>query len=416
MQSALVNKLEGIKDFFLLRKSVRRPASRPAFDIIDVKKLIADYDIAEHIRRADNYFKDLSISDLQFRKPFMGVIATELIPKLGVVLSNLDLFHGARVLDFGAGSGWLSQWLALMGCEVVAADVSPRILELGKKYTSTKYPEVVDKITFLPFDGHHLDLQSASVDRVVCFDSFHHVPNQEQVLREFYRVLTPTGRAVFCEPGPHHSLHATAQYEMRLYGVIENDIHIQDIWKTAKTIGFERIDISVFMNSPVNCSMEDFRTLWSFPTAMKILYRIYRSALKPLYGGERLFTLYKGAELRDSRAGEGLKAEINANLEDRGNAYYIRGTAKNVGSSTWRLSGSEPGSVNAGIMLRLPDGTWKELQRIYFVDAPVSTGETREFEIEITKDRVGDAEIYIDLVSEALVWFSLQSGALVRLK
>ena len=39
----------------------------------------------------------------------------------------------------------------------------------------------------LPFDGHRLELDDESVDRVACNDAFHHVPNPGEVLAEFAR-------------------------------------------------------------------------------------------------------------------------------------------------------------------------------------------------------------------------------------
>jgi hypothetical protein len=93
---------------------------RPDRKIIDVKQLISDHDVVEHIRRSEAYYKDFSSSHWQFRKPFMGFEAAQLTTRLGVVLSNLDFFLEARLLDFGACSGWLSRSLALMGGNTVA--------------------------------------------------------------------------------------------------------------------------------------------------------------------------------------------------------------------------------------------------------------------------------------------------------
>ena len=145
-------------------------SSAPGTDFIDVKSLIADFDVSEHARRSNDYYRNFSLTDSQFRKPFMGFEAIQLTSKLSVILSNLDFFPGACVLDFGSGPGWLSQSLALMGCRVIAADVSRRALELGKAYTATKYPEVANQITYLAFKGFTIDLPSRSVDRVVCFE------------------------------------------------------------------------------------------------------------------------------------------------------------------------------------------------------------------------------------------------------
>jgi SAM-dependent methyltransferase len=114
-------------------------AAGPKF--VDVKELISEYDVAEHIRRSEVYYKDFTSGHWQFRKPFMGFESAQLTTRLGVVLSNLDFFLEANVLDFGAGTAWLSRAVALMGGNAVALDVSPSTLKLAESYNTGKYPE-----------------------------------------------------------------------------------------------------------------------------------------------------------------------------------------------------------------------------------------------------------------------------------
>jgi SAM-dependent methyltransferase len=391
------------------------PAADP--NMIDVKELIRTFDIAEHARRADEYFRDFDLSDARLHKPFFGMETLESVPRLGVLLESLDLFANARVLDFGAGSGWLSQWLALIGCRSTAVDVSKRILDLGKAYTAARFPEAAERVDYLVFDGHRIDLPTGSVDRVICFDSFHHVPNQEEVLSEFYRVLTPEGRAAFSEPGPRHSTSAGSQWEMRTYGVIENDVKIEEIWERARNIGFQRIELSLYMRHPIRCSLEQFESLNSFDSARDLVRDVYDRGLKPVYDDVRIFSLFKGEETLDSRRSEGLTCRIEAKLEDLGDAYRITGTATNTGASIWRPSGSEAGDVNVGIILRHADGTWNnDFTRIRFLDTPQPPGETRPFAIDLNKREIGDAEIHLDLVAEWVAWFRLHSDTMIRVR
>jgi SAM-dependent methyltransferase len=397
--------------------SKRDPAAATGPKFVDVKELISEYDVAEHIRRSEVYYKDFTSSHWQFRKPFMGFEAAQLTTRLGVVLSNLDFFLEANVLDFGAGTAWLSRALALMGGNAVALDVSPSTLRLAESYNKAKYPEFADRISYLLFDGTTIDLPSDSIDRIVCFDTFHHVPNQDQVLSEFYRVLMPGGRAVFCEPGPTHSMSAMSQREMREFGVIENDVVIEDVWRRAQSVGFDNIEISVFMPRPTLCSIEEFQELREYDTADRVLRRVYESSFKEIYEGERLFVLFKGAGIQDSRTQEGLKGTITAEIKDLGKFYEIHGTVTNTGTATWRRSGTVPGSVNIGVILRQPDGTWdQDFDRIYFLEDPAPAGSTREFRIELAKDRIGEAQIHLDLVSEMVAWFAYLSESSVRLK
>ena len=62
----------------------------------------------------------------------------------------------------------------------ISVDVSRHALEIGKKlfdYHPIPAGSISEPV-FLPFDGYMIDLESESVDRIVCNDGFHHVPNQ----------------------------------------------------------------------------------------------------------------------------------------------------------------------------------------------------------------------------------------------
>src|SRR4029077_2535679 len=98
----------------------------------------------------------------------------------------------------------------------------------------------------LVFDGRRIDLPDASVDRIVSFDAFHHLPNPDEVLREFARVLKPGGIAGFAEPGARHSRSPMSQFEMRTYRVVENDIDVHAIWRTAARCGFRDLEVAIF--------------------------------------------------------------------------------------------------------------------------------------------------------------------------
>jgi ubiquinone/menaquinone biosynthesis C-methylase UbiE len=109
------------------------------------------------------------------------------------------------------------------------------------------------------FDGHRIDLPDASVDRIFCFDAFHHVPNPTQVMRELGRVLRPGGIAGFSEPGRHHSKGARSQYEMKNYTAIENDVVMEEVWTWARAAG-SFISRSLFSApSHIECRSENSR-------------------------------------------------------------------------------------------------------------------------------------------------------------
>ena len=89
-------------------------------------------------RAADVYWKDVLAEPSARRhvlnKPFGGLAdAPGMVYRLGLMLSELRLGLGHTVLDFGAGSGWLSSCLNRLGCRTIAVDVSPAALEMAKE-------------------------------------------------------------------------------------------------------------------------------------------------------------------------------------------------------------------------------------------------------------------------------------------
>ena len=106
-------------------------------------------------------------------------------------------FRG-RVLEIGAGGGWLSAELSKLPrvVQVIATDASPAILkELAPKVFKLLNAHA-DKITRMPADYHHLDFPANHFDFVVCSAVLHRAANIVQVLREAKRVLKPGGQFV----------------------------------------------------------------------------------------------------------------------------------------------------------------------------------------------------------------------------
>jgi SAM-dependent methyltransferase len=231
----------------------RRPAPPP--DEIDVRDLIRSTSVEDLCRTADAVYAQMPNWDDLFAKPFGSVRETPgLLNRLGTLLGGLQLAPGMSVLEFGCGSGWLSRALTQLGCEVIAADVAPTALRLGEELYR-RLPPVGNcpSPRFLRFDGHRLDLPDDSVERVVCFDAFHHVPNPSEALAELGRVLRPGGIAGFAEPGPNHSRGQQSQFEMRHFRTVENDIVVQDIWEAARRAGFTDLRLA-FSSARSRCS------------------------------------------------------------------------------------------------------------------------------------------------------------------
>ncbi|HAM26743.1 MAG TPA: bifunctional demethylmenaquinone methyltransferase/2-methoxy-6-polyprenyl-1,4-benzoquinol methylase [Microbacteriaceae bacterium] len=98
---------------------------------------------------------------------------------------------GERILDIAAGTGTSSVALAKSGADVVAADFSPGMIEVGRQ----KHPG----ITFVQADAMELPFGNDEFDAVTISFGLRNIEDPKKALAEMYRVLKPGGRVVICE-------------------------------------------------------------------------------------------------------------------------------------------------------------------------------------------------------------------------
>lgn len=396
-----------------VRDGEDRPEAPPRRDdFIDVRKLIASTSIEALNRTAEEYFAGLETWEHHLAKPFaLATDSPQLLITLGTVLQGLQLAPGMSVLEYGAGTGWLARYLTQLGCRMVLLDVAPTALAIARELYA-KQPAIGDRPEprFLVFDGRRIDLPDASVDRVLCFDSFHHAPNPNDVLREFGRVLKPRGIAAFAEPGPRHSTTAQSQYEMRTYGVVEADIDIHAIWESARRLGFVELKLAAFSVPPFHLSLPDFDNLLAGGEALGRWADAARSFLQ----GARTFFLTKaGAEAADSRRAEGLRAAIEATLGPlrAGAPIDVHVTVRNTGKAKWLDSHEPHGGVALGCHLHDGEGRLVNLDYARCVlPRPLDPGEEVTFDTTFPPLAAGQWVLELDCVAEKVAWFA-QTGS-----
>jgi ubiquinone/menaquinone biosynthesis C-methylase UbiE/uncharacterized protein (DUF3820 family) len=345
-------------------------------------------------------------------KPLSTVQDTgAILYRLGLVLTELRLGIGHTVLDFAAGSCWLASYLNRLRCRTVAIDVSPTALELGRELfrLDPRHRLELDP-QFLPYDGHRIPLSDASVDRVACFDAFHHVPNQDEVLRELCRVLRPGGRVVFAEPGEGHSHMDQSLFEMERFGVLENDLHLEDVLAKARAAGFTDAYVKPYPDpSAITLRAEDHLRFMRgsdavFPT------HVVRDSLRHFF----VFVLTKGEEVFDSRSPRVLRAEITLVdptplLSGRAGAVLQAPVRiRNAGDSRWL---HEVDTLGGYVMLgaHLLDEAGQTVRRsLARAELPrdVEPGETVEVAIDLPlPTTLGRYRLRFDMVDEWLAWF-----------
>ncbi|HUP63264.1 MAG TPA: methyltransferase domain-containing protein [Thermoanaerobaculia bacterium] len=379
---------------------------------IDVKKLIAGTPIEELNRTAEAYFSSLTDWEDHLAKPFSRADdAPQLLINLGVTLQGLSLTPGMTVLEFGAGTGWLSRFLTQLGCRAILMDVSPTALQIARTLYE-KQPPIGDRPAprFLVFDGRRIDLPDASVDRIVAFDAFHHAPNPEDVLREFGRVLKPAGIAAFAEPGPEHSKTAQSQYEMRTYGVVENDIDIHAIWEAAQRAGFADLKLAAYNVPPFHLSLAEYDDLLAAGDA----YARWAESTRAFLHNVRDFFLTKaGVAEIDSRHAAGLRATIEASLA--GNR--VTATIHNTGRARWLPSDELYGGVVLGGHLYTPEG---RLAKFDYAWIPIPRALAPQEEVTFTFDlppvEHGRYVLELDCVANKVTWFAQVGSVPARME
>ena len=387
----------------------------PGPGFIDVREFKKSMTVEGLNETAEKYFASERNWDRLMAKPLSGIDgAPALLNDVAHLLAGLRLLPGMRVVDFGAGSCWLSRWLTQLGMEVIALDVSPTALKIGQELYR-RLPVIGERPapTFLVFDGHRIDLPDASVDRIVVLDTFHHLLNPDKVLAEMSRILKPGGIAGFSEPGPHHSRSPTSQSEMRNYRVLEDDVDIHKIWSAANKAGFGRIQLAVFPATLYLLTLPEFDEYLAGGKQNERFAELTRREME----GRRVFFMQKGAQppTYDSRSRAGLAAKVDVTLRAEsvkaGEAVEARVVVTNTGKATWLPHGTKPGAVWLGCNLLGPAG------RVAGYDCPrhaltpgdgrpVAPGETLTLDVKIPAPPKGSHVLEFDLVSEAVAWFA----------
>ena len=379
---------------------------------IDVKKLIAAYTFEEHAVRADKYFE--AIVDpraYHLRKPFTTVDeCSAALSALSGLLPLLKLQRGHDVVDFGCGTGWLSSAMALMRCQVTGIDISQRALDIAHSAV-LEHPLLKEgRVAFRRLGEAGIPLDTSSVDRIVCFDSFHHVADQNFYLQEFFRILRPGGIVGFSEPGPGHSRTPASQYEMRNFAVIENDIVLEDISSMARAVGFERMNMAVFADIPKVMAVEEFLAL-----ANEDRQQVYEDLGNWLFKrakGRSVFALHKpGEEILDSRTASALGADVSIagqSFDAKARRLAVTLLACNTGTGIWLPSGTDVGSMNIGVRISTENGSPLTVEPIRFDLASVETkpGGLARTDLLIDIPQEGNLVVEFDLVAEHVAWLS----------
>jgi SAM-dependent methyltransferase len=379
--------------------------------VIDPKAVIAQHSVEEFCKTAEEYYRRVSDPTPLMAKPFAFLHETpEMLQNMGLLLSGLHLGKTMTVLEFGAGTCWFSRFLTQLNCQVICCDASKTALDIGRRLFE-ELPllgTAVFKPQFLGFDGHHIDLPDESVDRVICFDAFHHIPNQAEIISELGRVLKRGGIAGFSEPGRQHSRSPQSQYEMRNHKVLENDIDLDAIFELARLSGFTALSVKVL--SDMEVPLETYDRIYSGEQKDDLVAELWNNTYNTTFG-RSIFFLHKGAMAKDSRSHDGLAHTIavSQNIIEiaHGTTLTLSFTITNTGNASWLHTNAEIfGIVRLGSHLYTRNGDLIELDYSrHDLPEAVHPGQSIVLTVDVPVAPPGAYRMAFDLVAEGVAWF-----------
>ncbi|GAK52121.1 methyltransferase type 11 [Candidatus Moduliflexus flocculans] len=393
--------------------------------MIQPREVIAKLGVDGLCESAERYFQQVIDPTPLMAKPFMNLMeAPGMLYHLGLLLAGLKLAKTMTVLEFGAGTCWLSRLLTQLQCAAIAVDPSPTALRIGQKLFR-EYPVIGAQIAepqFLHFDGRRIPLPDESVDRIVCFDAFHHVPNPQEVLAEFARILKPGGMAGFSEPGRHHSRSPQSQAEMQNYDVLECDLKFEELAELAHAAGFSDCSCKLLCDPERDLSLSDYQKLVrsKFTPPVSLSVKLWQSLYSAMQNAA-IFFFYKGTCRLDSRGHLGLSHTLRTRAEhlfvSSGEPLRIPITIVNTGTAHWLNQNiADIGVVKLGA--HLYDDAGKLLNLDFWrmrLEHPVSPETEIELTAEIVFPEPGIYQLAFDLVSEQVCWFEHIGSAPIRI-
>lgn len=325
----------------------------------------------------------------------------------------LALPAGAKILDVGCGSGWLSEYFARLGYEVTGIDISDDLIRMARERVES-VPYNLDHETSLSCSFLTHDIEIAPLDEkfdaVICYDSLHHLLDERAVFRHLAAMLD-VGGLLFILEGHKPSAGSATEDElrdvMRQYGTLESPFSSDYLGELITANGFIVVGDYVSVNGLFEREMlegaaaDRMLPLRTLPTDYH-----YLTCMKVIEGAP-------STSVRDGRQPGMLRAEFTPRgpLPQHilaGDKFDLSITVKNTGDTLW-LSGQ---TVRAGVVMpgvRIFDARGEIITELHghpMLPHAVPPGQTVDFNIQlVAPSEPGRYTIKIDLVDQHVCWF-----------
>lgn len=385
----------------------------PKVDGIDYKRAAIDYlgalseERQHHLRTKPFY--NLANKPAKYKGEGMDADMYRHFCDFANIAVGLALAPGARILDVGCGSGWLSEYFARLGYDVKGIDISPALITMSRERVR-RVPYGVDHETPLrcTFEVHDIELAplGEKFDAVICYDSLHHLEDELAVFRHLATMLDVGGLLFILEghkPLAGSAMEAELRDVMREFGTLESPFSSDYLRELINDNGFVVVGDYVSVNGLFEREMleGDLLPLRTLPTDYH-----YLTCMKVSEGAP-------ASSVPDSRAPAVLRAELVLRDSlpprvDPGAKMEVPITIRNAGDTLW-LSGQ---TVRAGVVMpgvRVLDERGKIISELHghpMLPRAVPPGQAVSLDIQFAAPaKPGTYSVKIDLVDQHVCWF-----------
>jgi SAM-dependent methyltransferase len=370
---------------------------------------------AAYIKAAKTYLDQVgsSADDWLFQKPYDRLEDhREFFTLTYNVLNLLQAMRipaKGRILEVGAGAGWLTEILMSLRYEVYALEPSEAMQEVARQRIAGciehhRFKDV-PPVHYLCEALEECSLPDESVDAVIFHEALHHVVDEERGIAQCFRVLSPDGLLGVTGEGTwipgDRNLESACEEEMARYGTLENPYTFDYLKYLLTKHGFDEITRYHGING-------------FFPEAMGQL-PLKQLAQAPAQNCNHI-TARKPLALGATTANQkgvtrGRIRVVEAKVDPANGRLAVRVELTNSGHTAWLHRQRAAGWVSLSLYRgNLGSADFAEAYPRSALPKTVLAGQSVQFEASFAAPAGGWAgSWHIDLVNEGHFWFNLHT-------
>jgi SAM-dependent methyltransferase len=183
----------------------------------------------------------------EMRKPFWDANAADKylhgFVRLLRLFESLGVTPGSRILELGCGSGWMAEFFALTGYNIVATTIAPTDgLAVESRAAALRAKGVRSELIFklTPMEEVDQIVELNSFDAAYVHQALHHVYDWRAALRAALRTLQPGGWLIIADEP--NVLHTFTSYRMgKLAGTHEVGMSRRQIIRCLRDAGYRDV-------------------------------------------------------------------------------------------------------------------------------------------------------------------------------